>query len=122
MNIKYKQYWDEVSDLSINIVDEAIDQNAGVFERDEVEELINDRILHETIDGHEWVIYYANNLDVLKHTNNEDYAEDNFGGEGLVKALKEGGVTKLHTSIVFWALYADVQENINEVLEEKESE
>ena len=76
-------------------------------DRDEAEELINDSLLRETIDGHEWIIYYSYNLDVIQHSDNEDYMIDNFGIDEAGFILKDKGLSGLHSAIAFWALYAD---------------
>ena len=51
------QYWNEVSALAQMIAEEAMQQSGN--DRSEAEELINDTLLHETIDGHQWIIYNA---------------------------------------------------------------
>ena len=113
MTISNTEYWREVEDTVTNIVDEALDQTDTL---EEAEELINDSLLHETIDSHEWVIYYSYNLDVLQHSDNADYMTDNIGGESEI--LKEKGIDGLHTALAYWALYADVQDRITAELEQ----
>ena len=118
-NITNTQYWNEVQDLAVSIAEDAMlscDNN-----REEAEELINDSLLHETIDGHQWVIYYAYNLDVLQYSDNSDYYIDNFGGDDASYVLKEKGLDGLHQAFAFWALYADVQDKISEALDGAES-
>ena len=113
-----QEYWKEVKDIADIIVCEAMQDNDN--DREAAEEDINDSRLHETIDGHQWIIYYSYNLDVIKYSDNEDYYSDNFGGEALASSLEEGGLDTLHCHIAFWALYADVQDMINTVLDEYE--
>ena len=118
-NITSSQYWNEIQSLAVSIAEDAMascDNN-----REEAEELINDSLLFETIDGHQWVIYYAYNLDVYQHSNNPDYYIDNFGGDDAAYVLKEKGIDGLHQVLAFWALYADVQEKIGEALDGVES-
>lgn len=118
-NITSSQYWDEVQDLAVSIAEDAMascDNN-----REEAEELINDSLLHETIDGHQWIIYYAYNLDVYQHSDNSDYYIDNFGGDDAAFVLKEKGLDGLHQALAFWSLYADVQDKIAEALDGVES-
>ena len=105
------EYWVEVKSIADNLVSEAMSDNEN--DKDRAEEDIFDSRLHETIDGHQWVIYYSYNLDVIKHSANEDYYSDNFGGEALEESLK-GGLDTLHCHIAFWALYADVCDYISE--------
>ena len=117
-NITNSQYWIEVSSMAEIIAEEAMQQSDN--NREEAEDLINDSLLHETIDGHQWIIYYAYNLDVYQHSDNSDYLIDNFGNEEAGIILQEKGLDGLHQALAFWALYADVQEKISDALDEIE--
>ena len=118
-NITSSQYWNEVQSLAVSIAEEAMDQCDN--NRDDAEELINDSLLHETIDGHQWIIYSAYNLDVYQYSDNSDYYIDNFGGDDAAYILKEKGLDGLHNVLAFWSLYADVQDKIDEALDGVES-
>lgn len=111
------QYWNEVNSLAQMIAEEAMQQADN--DRSDAEELINDSLLHETIDGHQWIIYYAYNLDVYQHSDNSSYMIDNIGGASEI--LEEKGLNGLHCALAFWALYADVQEKIADALDEVEN-
>ena len=119
-NITSSQYWNEVQDLAVSIAEDAMSQCDN--NREEAEELINDSLLHETIDGHNWIIYYAYNLDVYQYSENSDYYIDNFGGDDASYVLKEKGLDGLHQALAYWSLYADVQDKIGEALDGVESE
>ena len=114
-NITRSQYWIEVEALANSIATEAMQSCDN--DREGAEEMINDSLLHETIDGHEWIINNAYNLDVIQHSDNTDYYIDEFGSESAGEELKNGGLSGLHTAIAFWALYADVQNMISEELD-----
>ena len=118
-NITMSQYWSEVRDLADSIAEDAMSQCDN--NREEAEGLINDSLLHETIDGHQWILHNAYNLDVWQHSDNPDYYMDNFGGEDAIIVLRERGLGGLHQSLAFWAFYADVQEKIGEALDEIEA-
>ena len=117
--LTYPEYWAEVKSLAENMISETFEwlDDKAELTRDECFDAtmdeINDHVLHETIDGHQWVIYYAYNLDVIKHSANEDYYADNFGGEALASSL-ESGLDTLHCHIAFWCLYADVADELAE--------
>ena len=118
-NITSSQYWNEIQSLAVSIAEDAMsycDNN-----HDEAEELINDSLLRETIDGHQWIIYYAYNLDVYQYSDNSDYYINNFGGDDAAFVLKEKGLDGLHQALAFWSLYADVQDKISEALDGVES-
>lgn len=118
-NITSSQYWKEIQDLAVSIAEDAMSQCDD--NREEAEELINDSLLHEAIDGHNWVIYYAYNLEVYQYSDNADYYIDNFGTDDAAHVLRNKGLTGLHQAIAFWALYADVQERIGEALDSVEN-
>ena len=121
MTISGADYWAQVEETAGSAIETAkahVAANAFGMNTEEraeaVEEAINDSILHETIDGHEWIIYYSYNLDILQHSANEDYMIDNLGGASEV--LESSGLQGLHQALAYWALYADVQEAIQEQL------
>ena len=118
-NITSSQYWNEVQSIAVSIAEDAMSQCDN--SREEAEELINDSLLHETIDGHNWIIYYAYNLDVYQYSDNSDYYIDNFGGDDAAFVLKEKGLDGLHQALAYWSLYADVQDKISEALDGVES-
>ena len=115
------EYWKEVKDTAFTIIETAKnDYECTTME--EIEEITNDTLLHETTDSHQWIIYYSYNLEILQHSGSKDYMLDNFGSEALAHALEEGGLNGLHQSLAAWAFYADVQEGIQEILESGEVE
>ena len=115
MSITNKDYQDEILSIATDLAFEAIANNEG--DRSAAEDDINDHMLHERIDGHQWVIYYSYNLSVIQHSSNEDYYIDNFGSEGLADVLKEHGLSSLHSLIAFWCMYADVQDSLSDALD-----
>lgn len=70
-NISQQEYWDEVRNLAKEAHDMVVE--------DETRDLGD--MIHELVDGHEWVIYTAYNFDVLKHTESDSEIEDLFGDE-----------------------------------------
>ena len=112
-------YTKQIEAIARDLVKEAMEQSDN--DRDDAEELINDSLLHETIDGHQWVIYCSYNLSVLQYSRNDDYMIDNLGEESAVEALKSGGLSGLHTALAYWAMYADVQEALESAFDEYEA-
>ena len=103
-----QEYWKEVNETASNIIETAKEyEQAG---HNDAEEYINDTLLHETIDEHEWIIYYSYNLPILQESANSDYMVDNIGG--LEESLKSGGLSGLHQALAFWAFYGDVSDKI----------
>lgn len=111
-------YWNEIKSLAESIASEAMADNDK--DRSAAEDDINDTRLHETIDGHQWVIYNSYNVDVMRQSGNPDYYIDNFGADDAGNVLKERGIDGLHNVIAFWCMYADVQDRIPDALDEIE--
>ncbi len=107
------EYWEGVKSIAAGLVDEAM---LSCDNKDDAIELINDSLLHEVIDGHQWIIYCAYNLPVLQHSDNADYMVDNIGG--LEESLSQG-LSVLHTHLAYWALYADVQDMLLNAFDEE---
>ena len=70
-----QEYRQEISDLAESLVDEMENHD-----RDSWLEY-----MHETIDGHSFCIYTAESQDVIRHSNNDGAAVDNFGADGIVQ-------------------------------------
>lgn len=94
-DITYSQYWKEVAELAADCVKEAKERG------DELSDII-----HESVDGHQWIIYTAYHTDVLKHTEcdvSERFAE--FGGPDLTRGWE--GMT---AQAAYLALESDVSD------------
>ena len=103
-----QEYWKEVNETASNILETAKDYEQAGY--NDAEDYINDTLLHETIDEHEWIIYYSYNLPILEYSNNADYMAENLGG--VEESLSSNGITGLHQALAFWAFYADVSDKI----------
>jgi len=108
------EYNKEIRSIAADLVSEAMAEHENDHEA--AEEEIHDSRLHETIDGHQWVIYYSYNLDVIKHSNNADYMADNFGFEGY------DDLNTLYCNVAFWCMYADVQDELENAFDWFEAE
>jgi lysine/ornithine N-monooxygenase len=115
--ITNQEYWNEVKATDETVVETAFDnmQYDGIESPtiEQVYDSIFDNVLHETGDSHQWVIYTAYHLPVLQHTDNADYMVGNFGGDCVEQVVKESGVTGLHQAMAYWALYADIADQID---------
>lgn len=61
----------------------------------------------EFVDGHEFIIYCHNNIDVLKHTQNEDAYFDAMGN-----SVKAESTAQVLTKLAYFAMLQDVMEQI----------
>ena len=103
------EYRQEVRDLAENLV-----QDVKEYSNGDVFEYIRDNGIDcETVDGHQWIIYYSYNLAIIEHSDNEDYMLDCFGSEYLGCVMERDGLKGLHQAIAFHAMLADVQEELN---------
>ena len=118
--LSHNEYWTEINSLAENMVSECMDECDN--DREASEELINDSRLHETIDGHQWVIYYAYNDDVIKHSDNDEYYTDIYGKEDIGTIVSEQGLDSFKTIVAFWAMYADVQDKLSDAFDEYENQ
>ena len=75
---------------------------------------------HETVDGHEWVIYYYGNDYIIHHTANPDAYQDIYSNEDMGQLVVDQGIEAAHTAIAFWAMYQDVSDLISDKLDELE--
>lgn len=119
LNTQY-EYYQQIKAIASELVDEAFSEYHDVDNIEDAEELINDSLLHETIDGHQWVIYNGYNVDVMRYSDNEDYYIDNFGAEDAGTILQDRGLSGLHNVIAYWCMYADVQEQLDSAFDEYE--
>ena len=112
------QYYTEVAAIAAALVAECMQECDN--DREAAKELINDSRLHETMDGHQWVIYYSYNLPVLQYSSNTEYGVD----EGFVNisVITERSLNDFHTALAYWALYADVQEHLNTAFDDYETQ
>lgn len=117
LNLTYSEYYDEVRSIAESIAQEAIEESSG--DRSDAEDLIHDK-LHEAVDGHELVIYYAGNDTILRHSSNGDAWQDCYSNADMGKVVADEGLDKVKTIQAFFALEADVREYMDECLDEAE--
>lgn len=116
-DFNYRQAVLSLTDSVICAINEALEDEQISFDKEDIEDLVNDSLLHETVDGSQYAIYYHYHLDILKHSDNSDYAIENIlCGDEMANILKDNGLTGLHQALAFWALMEDVQEQLNEHL------
>ena len=113
-----QQYWKEITDIAEQLVWFAMNEYEEENDRDAAEEVINDHLLHETIDSHQWIIYTVYHLQIIQESGNDDYLTENFGKDTAATLLDEGGIDSLHQGIAFWAMYADVQDKLEQAFDD----
>ena len=124
-NITRKEYIKEIEELATCLVDDArdeLDDLNDLVNRENVMDWIMDNALHEAIDGHQWIIYYTYNDDVLRYTSNVGAYEDAYDNESLGELVKEKGFDGAKMMMAYYAMYNDVLEQLEEAIEDKFSE
>lgn len=111
------QYWEEVKGMSKEVIDQAKEVQGEDATKEELEDVIQDYILHENIDGHQWIIYTAYHRPIIDFTSNEDAYLDMYHPDDLGKLLAGRGLGHIEMIRAFWAFYYDVQEAVYEALE-----
>lgn len=114
--IANSEYYKEVQSTASDLVFEALKECDN--DSEQAMELINDGLLHEWIEGHEWIIYNAYHLTILQHSSNDEYMIDNLGEDSAASTLKEGGLSGLHCALAFWAMYADIQDILSDTMDD----
>ena len=72
-----KEYWDEIQTIGQDAIEEGWAQASADDDAPD-EEAIREYV-QQTVDGHQWIIYYGYPEDVLRFTNNKDAYIDAFG-------------------------------------------
>ena len=89
-----QEYWEEIESLAQQVTKEARDDGRDIYD-----------VLHETIDGHQWVIYYRFHAEVLQHTDNDSA----MWNEGLNEGINSHD--EYMQRAAFCAMLADVREH-----------
>lgn len=97
--ITAREYYDEIRSICTSAVEEFNKRDGD----EEPDEWFHDW-LHQTIDGHQWIIYTWYNTQVLTHTDNRDAYWEAFG-----EAPQADDHGQLMATLAYSAMAADVQ-------------
>jgi hypothetical protein len=107
MNITSTEYRKELKSLAADIVAEHEDYA-------EAHDLV-----HETIDGHQWIIYTTYNNDIVQISDNHDAYLDVYGPEDLGQIVIDNGVDGLTLTRAFFAMSQDLNDAIAKIINEQ---
>ena len=107
------EYHKEISDLAADLYSEALEQNDN--DHDLAVEAIHDHLLHETVDGHQWVIYTYSNELVEQFSANAEAFKDCYDNESIGAIVADKGLDALKAIIAYFAMYQDISEAISEL-------
>lgn len=109
--MNYSEYTQTMNALVDSVYDE--------LKRDDTQELSD--VVHDTIDGHQWVIYYAQAWDLVGFVRQADfseYAEAQYTIENVCEPTTD--LDTLITQMAYWVLYNIVYGAVQERLEAEE--
>lgn len=107
------EYYREISDLADDLYSEALEQNDN--DHDMAIEAIHDHLLHELVDGHQWVIYTYSNELVEQFSANAEAFKDYYGNESIGAIVADQGLDALKPIIAYFAMYQDIIDHLNEL-------
>jgi len=102
--MNYTEYRTEIKDVAEGIIEECL--NHG-------QELSS--MIHETIDGHQWIIYTRYHDEILRYSENAEAYEDIFTDEQIGERVAEGGLAAAIAEKAFYAMDQDVRDAISEL-------
>lgn len=117
--ITYQEIREEVRDIVKSAIEEAMGE---ARDTDELREKVSDR-LHETIDGHEWVIYYSKAADVCYRLRQSDHAwhdcaQDDCRDIGGLEIGKDEDLDNVYCRLTYSILMTGAWNCYEEILEE----
>jgi len=107
------EYHREISELADNLYSEALEQNDN--DHDMAVEAIHDQLLHELVDGHQWVIYTYSNELVERFSDNAEAFKDVYDNESIGALVADQGLEALKPVIAYFAMYQDLTDRLNEL-------
>lgn len=105
-HITAKQYWFEIKTICDDAIEAYHEEHEEKAKPAYPDEWVLDR-LHETIDGHQWVIYTHYNPQVLTHSENQDAAWDTF------EPVQKDSYGELMAFLAYCSMEADVLSRID---------
>lgn len=93
--LTYREYWDQVEAIAKDVTREAREESRDIWD-----------VLHEAIDGHQYVIYTYQARFVLLHSSNEDEIFESGSYMGDWESMSD-----VYTQAAYHALLADVRDH-----------
>jgi len=107
------EYHREISELADNLYTEALEQNDN--DHDMAVEEIHDQLLHELVDGHQWVIYTYSNELVERFSDNAEAFKDVYDDGSIGALVADQGLDAIKPIIAYFAMYQDISDRLNEL-------
>lgn len=110
LDFSLNEYHAEISDLASDLYDEALEQNDKDHEA--AMDAITDNLLHELVDGHQWIIYTYSNELVARFSDNDEAYLDCYDNESIGKIVADNGFHAVKPIIAYFAMHQDI---LNEI-------
>lgn len=112
-DITQQSYNKKIKDLAYDLAHELLEEYG---DREEAEENAYDRI-HETVDGHQWVIYTYKAGLVSDLSDNAEAWLDCYDGDSIANIIKEQGMDGLKPIIAYFAMTQDISEAMKDAFD-----
>ena len=106
--MNYTEYKTEIQDIAHGIIEECLS-----YPDIDLQDYI-----HQTVDGHQWIIYTGYHNEILDNSDNEDSYLDIYSNEDLGEIVAKDGLEAAMQIKAFSAMLQDVQEAIGELSHE----
>lgn len=103
-SITSTNYYDECMSIATGIVEEFKEYGGDLHDH-----------AHEQVEGHQWIIYYAYNDDLLKHASDPDAWEQVYRNEEIGYLVTTEGMTGARSVQAYWAMLEDVNSALHEL-------
>lgn len=113
------EYHQEIKDLASALYQDALAENDNDLEL--AEDAIYDYMLHDTIDGHQWVIYTYSNELIARFSDNAEAYRECYSNEDIGRIVTDQGLEGMKPIIAYWAMQYDVSEALYELESFKEA-
>ena len=107
------EYHREICELAANLYSEALEQNDN--DHNLAVEAIHDHLLHELVDGHQWVIYTYSSELVERFSDNGEAFMDVYDNESIGALVADQGLDALKPIIAYFAMYQDISDRLNDL-------
>jgi len=101
-DLTYSEYYKGVNALADIIIEECVSYDSYLPD-----------VLHQTIDGEQWIIYNHYHDAIISHTSNDEAYLDNYSLEDLGRVVAENGLDHARMIQAFHALEQDVREALS---------
>lgn len=103
-DITSTNYYDECMSIATDIFEEFKEYGGDLCDHQ-----------HERVDGHQWIIYYAYNDDILRHCSDPDVWEQVYSNEDIGSIVTKEGMKGARAAQAFWAMLEDVSSALHEL-------